>query len=213
MDTEKKQVRYTATNTYLTLNKFTSSTRNVWMVFHGIGFLSSNFIPYFNELNPEENYIIAPQAPSKYYLSNAYKRIGASWLTREDTAQEIANVLNFLNAVYKAVAIPNRCQLLVLGFSQGVSIATRWVALSKILCDQLVLFAGRIPEELRRQDFEFLEDHAKVTFFVGDSDEFLSPEQVDAESEKIKTLFKGSARLHIFEGGHEIKKELLTGLI
>ena len=68
----EKSVRYNSTNTYETLNGFTDKTKNVWIVFHGIGYLSKYFLKYFDELNPVDNYIIAPQAPSKYYLNNSY---------------------------------------------------------------------------------------------------------------------------------------------
>ena len=70
MNSTEKQNTYTTTNTYTTLNNIGPKTKNVWIVFHGIGYLSRYFINYFNTLNPNENYIIAPQAPSKYYLKN-----------------------------------------------------------------------------------------------------------------------------------------------
>lgn len=212
METKQKQVRYTATNSYLCLNTLTEKTRNVWMVFHGIGYLSRYFISYFKDLGREENYIIAPQAPSKYYLDNQYKHVGASWLTRENTEEEINNVLNYLNEVYRVEAIPRQCNLIVFGFSQGVSMATRWVARSKIPCSQLVLYAGGIPEELSPGDFEFLNAGTRITAFVGDADEYLSGERMKRESEKLERLFQGRAIRRIFKGGHEIQRELLTEL-
>ena len=102
MKREEKQVSYQITNTYSTLNKHTSKTKNVWLVFHGIGYLSRYFLKYFKDLNPEENYIIAPQAQSKYYLNNKYTHVGASWLTKENTEEEFENVLNYLKEVFKA---------------------------------------------------------------------------------------------------------------
>jgi hypothetical protein len=50
----EKSVRYNSTNTYETLNGFTDKTKNVWIVFHGIGYLSKYFLKYFDELNPKE---------------------------------------------------------------------------------------------------------------------------------------------------------------
>ena len=71
MDSIEKQVSYNTTNTYSTLNTLTDKTKNVWFVCHGIGYLSRYFLKYFDELNSDENYIIAPQAHSKYYLGSA----------------------------------------------------------------------------------------------------------------------------------------------
>ena len=39
----------------------------------------------FEILYPTENYIICPQAPSKFYLGEDFKHVGACWLTKEDT--------------------------------------------------------------------------------------------------------------------------------
>ena len=65
----EKQVSYQTANTYTTLNARTDKTENVWVVFHGIGYLSKYFLKYFRHLDQEKNYIVAPQAPSKYYLN------------------------------------------------------------------------------------------------------------------------------------------------
>ncbi|MEX0314770.1 MAG: esterase, partial [Allomuricauda sp.] len=102
----EKIVSYTSKNSYLTMNQLTNKTRNVWVVFHGIGYLSKYFIKYFEGLDSTENYIIAPQAPSKYYLKNEYKYVGASWLTKENTTLEIENVMNYVDSVFEAESIP-----------------------------------------------------------------------------------------------------------
>tara|TARA_R100001369_G_scaffold92614_3_gene138744 strand:+ start:2625 stop:3272 length:648 start_codon:yes stop_codon:yes gene_type:complete len=214
MEPEEKQISYTSTNTYSTMNALNTSTKNVWIVFHGIGFLSRYFIKYFSELPKEENYIIAPQAPSKYYLNKDFKHVGASWLTKENTMLEMTNVLNYLDNLFATINIPAHCQLIVLGFSQGVSIATRWTAKSKINLDQLILYAGGIPEELTPEDFKFLlAGKAKVKLVLGNNDEFITEVRLEKEKEKMNSLFSGKAELIKFDGGHEIKKDVLIGLI
>lgn len=214
MSRQEKQVNYQSTNTFETLNVLSDNTKNVWIVLHGIGYLSRYFIKYFEELDPQENYVIAPQAPSKYYLKNEYKHVGASWLTKENTVLETKNVIQYLNAVLEAENLPDDCRLMVFGFSQGVSIAARWVANQKIKCDDLVLYAGGIPHELVEEDFTFLkENNTQVTVLVGDRDKYINKEVLKKESKKIQMLFNGSAKQIIFEGGHEVKKELIAQLI
>lgn len=104
---------------------------------------------YFNGLNTEENYIIVPQAPSKYYLKNEYKYVGASWLTKENTATEVKNVLNYIDAVLEAENLPEDVNLILFGFSQGVSIASRWLASKKQIASWLrytqVVFPTNLP--------------------------------------------------------------------
>ena len=65
---QEKEITYTTRNSYSTLNTLTEHTKTVWLVFHGMGYLSRYFLRYFKTLNTRENYIIAPQAPSKYYI-------------------------------------------------------------------------------------------------------------------------------------------------
>ncbi len=214
MAPSEKTVSYAAQNTYLIQNPIGQKTKNVWLVFHGIGYLSRYFVKYFDRLNPNENYIIVPQAPSKYYLKNEYKYVGASWLTKENTPMEIDNVLNYVDAVFDAEEIPSDLNLILFGFSQGVSIATRWLVHKKIQPKALILYAGGIPNELKKEDFDFLDlDQTTVKIIYGDKDEYLIPERLKAEKVKIDTLFNGKAEIITFKGGHEVKPEIISGLI
>ena len=214
MTPSENTVTYSNTTSYTTLNTLSDTTENIWIVLHGLGYLSRYFIRHFDGLPADKNYIIAPQAPSKYYLNTTYTRVGASWLTKENRQQETGNVLAYLDAVLAAEKLPENCNLIVLGFSQGVSIASRWVAQRKIKCDQLVLYAGGIPDELQRSDFDFLLKNAtKVTAIVGDKDEYVSDERRKTESEKIGKLFDGKAEEILFKGGHEVKRDLIKKLV
>lgn len=214
MNIQEKQVSYTTTNTYETLNTLSSKTKKVWIVLHGIGYLSKYFIKYFNELSADENYIIAPQAPSKYYLKNEYKYVGASWLTKENTALETHNVVTYLDTVLEAEHIPSHCELLIFGFSQGVSIATRWVASRQLKCAKLVLYAGGIPKELTSKDFNFLKNQqTEILIIIGDKDLYITQEKLKIEKQRIEELFQGKANQQFFKGGHEVKKELINSLV
>ena len=204
----EKTLSYEITNTYSTLNKYTAKTKNVWVVFHGIGYLSRYFLRHFHNLNPEENYIIAPQAQSKYYLNNEYRHVGASWLTKENTEAEIENVLNYLDEVYKAEELEKASNLIFLGYSQGVSIATRWVTRQRIKCDQLIMHSGKVPAELKPEDFQFLKN-TKFSFIYGTEDEYLKEGIIEVEEERLKNLFPENFEILTFNGGHEVNSELI----
>lgn len=212
MDKKEKQVSYRAVNTYLTLNKPEGPGQNIWVVFHGIGYLGRFFANHFKLLDPDKNYIIVPQAPSKYYLNNQYKHVGASWLTRENTETETENILNYMDAVIKAEALPPGSRLIIFGFSQGVSVAMRWVARRKIPCSRLLLYAGGIPKELNAGDFTFLGKEAKVRMAYGDQDKYLDAVRLNQELSKARDLFGSRVEFRPFTGGHEIKSELLKEL-
>ncbi len=213
MKSTEKQVTYTISNSYSTLNELTEKTKRVWIVFHGLGHLSTYFIRYFNELPSLENYIIAPQAQSKYYLNDSYTHVGASWLTKINTEEGIENVLQYVDAVIENENLPSNCELIIVGFSQGVSIATRWVAKRNIPCSHLVLYAGSLPNELVTADFAHLiNNQAKITYITGDQDSYINEKRRHEERTKAERIFQGKAIQVGFTGGHEIKKEIINNL-
>jgi len=213
MNKTEKEVSYNISNTYSTLNSLTSKTHTVWLVCHGIGYLSRFFLKYFDALDPDENYIIAPQAQSKYYLGSKYTHVGASWLTKENTIVEIGNVLRYLDAVLKAEKFQNKLNFIVLGYSQGVSVVSRYVASRKLRCDQLVLMSGGIPKELKSASFDFMKGKTKVSMFYGTEDEYLNEERLKYEKQRFKELFGAAAKIIPFEGKHELNKECLATLV
>ena len=182
MNSEEKEISYTTTNTYSTLNTLTDQTKNVWFVCHGMGYLSRYFLKYFKDLNPVENYIIAPQAQSKYYLPPNFKHVGGSWLTKENTIKETENVMRYFDAVFEAEIIPKNTNLIVFGFSQGVSVAMRYLARKQLPCEQLILHSGGIPKELTSDDFRFF--NGTVYLVYGTDDEYLNEARMEEEQRR-----------------------------
>jgi len=210
--TIEKQVSYTNTNTYHTLNKYTSKTKNVWLVFHGMGYLSRYFIKYFSQLDASENFIVAPQAPSKYYQGKDFKHVGASWLTRENTLVETENVLAYIDQVFETEKIFEAPNLIILGYSQGVSIATRWLASRKINCEHLVLHSGGIPKELTQESFEYMSAGTSVTYLYGANDQYINEARITEEELKGNNLFGKRLKIRVFEGIHEVNRDYLLEL-
>ena len=211
MKSEEKEISYLTTNCYSTLNTLTAQTKNTWFVCHGMGYLSRYFLKYFKDLDPTENYIIAPQAQSKYYLPPKYQYVGASWLTKENTLKEIENVMCYFDAVFEAEHITKDKNFIVFGYSQGVSVALRYLAKRKLQCKQLILHSGGIPKELTAKDFKFLK--TKVTLTYGLNDEYLSEERMAEEKNRAIELFGNQVTILPFEGKHEVNVDLIMNLI
>jgi len=213
MTSNEKEIDYQTTNTYSTLNTLSDKTKNVWFVCHGMGYLSRYFLNYFNDLNSDENYIIAPQAPSKYYTPPKFKHVGASWLTKENTLKETENVLRYFDAVFEAEALSTDLNLIVLGYSQGVSVALRYLAKRQLNCAHIVMMSGGIPKELSVRDFQFLNPKTNVSLIYGTSDEYLDEDRLVSEKNRAFELF-GHCDLQIipFEGGHVVNKSFITKL-
>ena len=213
MKSIEKEISYISKNTYSTLNSLTDQTKNIWFVCHGIGYLSKYFLKYFNELNAGENYIIATQAPSKYYLGSKYRHVGASWLTKENTKTEIENVMHYFDSVLENEKLPNNLNLNILGYSQGVSVALRYVASRQLNCNRLILMSGGIPGELEKSSFEFLNEKTKVSLIYGLQDEYFNEEYMSHEIIRFVELFGKNGKIIPFEGKHEVRKEFLNELI
>jgi predicted esterase len=211
MNLSQKEISYQTTNAYATLNSLTKDTKHVWIVFHGMGYLSRYFSRYFTQLNTVENYIIIPQAPSKYYIQPGFKHVGASWLTKENTLKDTENILRYIDAVLKSESIPENLNLIIAGYSQGVSIATRYVARRQLNCSQLVLMSGGIPKELEPNDFAFLE--AKVKLVYGDNDEYLNADRIAYEEARAKALFGPRLEIIPFEGKHVVNMAIINDLV
>lgn len=204
------EVSYTTTNTYTSLNTLSKTTENIWLAFHGLGYLSRYFINFFEGLNKQENYIIAPQAPSKYYQGKRFNYVGASWLTKENTILETQNVMNYTDAVAGKENVFNHLdKLIVFGFSQGVSVALRWVASRQVACKSIVIHSGGIPKELTSKDFSFLSENTPVYLIYGTEDEYLTKERIQSETEMATQLFGNRLQIIPFEGKHIVNTDLI----
>ncbi|MEJ6793127.1 MAG: esterase [Lacinutrix sp.] len=210
MQSTQKQIFYNTKKPYSTLNSLTDKTKNVWLVCHGMGYLSKYFIQYFKNLNPKENYIIAPQAPSLYYQSG-FKHIGASWLTKENTIAETENIISYFDAILAEESIPKNLKLIVFGYSQGVSVATRYIKHRKPECSQLVVHSGGLPKELVAEDFKYLS--AKVSLIYGTEDEYLNAERITYETERAHELFGTNLKILPFNGKHVVNVDIINRLV
>ncbi|QSS97432.1 alpha/beta hydrolase [Psychroflexus sp. ALD_RP9] len=205
----ENKVSYTSTNTYSTFNNLTPQTEQVWIACHGIGYLSKYFIRYFNKL-PKQHYIIAPQAPAKYYQTKDFKYVGASWLTKEQTALEIENVLNYLDAVWQNEKLKD-LPINLMGYSQGVSVVMRWLAKREILCSNLIIHSGSIPDEFESDVFKD-KVNSEVHLIYGNQDEYITGEKLKAQLKLAEKLFGNQLNVNEFDGKHEVNQNLLKSL-
>src|SRR5438034_9250029 len=106
---------------------------------HGYWQLASRFLEKLRVLDDGTRFIVAPEGLSRFYLieSPTERRVGASWMTREDRLHEIDDYVRYLDALYRTVA-SGQATVTVLGFSQGTATACRWTALGTSRIDRLI---------------------------------------------------------------------------
>lgn len=205
-----KTVTYQSTNSYEIINPITENTQQIWVCFHGLGYLSAFFKKYFKAFNPETCSFIIPQAPSKFYIDKAFKYVGACWLTRVDTQMEMQNNLNYLNSIFIQEHLIGDPRIVFMGYSQGVSIATRFMKQYPHPIKALVMHSGSIPKELTSEDGQQFKKNSKHIFHIsGTLDEYVNDEVIKHENERIETLFGTVCEQYRPEIKHEVATDLL----
>lgn len=179
---------------------------NTWVVFHGIGQLARFFLKNFNHLDLTRNYVLAPQAPSLYYTTDTFDRVGASWLTRENTQGQMENLLAYLDQMAAGEGLEEKNPILF-GYSQGVSVLCRWVARRQIACRRILLYAGRIPAELGPGDFEHLPEGCRVEVYCGDADPLADKWGRGELAAHARKVFGNRPDIITYSGGHELQRQ------
>ena len=196
---------------YATLGDGRKGVTQVWFVCHGYGQLAREFIRNFEILDDGSRLVIAPEGLSRFYRDGTHGEIGASWMTREDRASEIEDYIRYLEALYTHVferVDRDTVEVVVLGFSQGVATATRWIAHGRVHADHLVLWAQMVPPEFRsREGFRRLRA-LQLTLVRGTRDTFVSAEHF-AQQRTHLALHGVAAQEMVFEGGHRLDRDTL----
>ena len=218
MPAREHHLRVSRTARYYTLGD-AAAARQVWFVLHGYGQLAAYFIRHFAPLDDGSRLIVAPEGLSRFYLerttwrSAGEARVAASWMTREDRDHEIADYVSYLDQVYQRVMAErtrDQAHVVVLGFSQAVATACRWVGKGSARADTLVMWAGPLPPDLDAAATQRLLA-LKVIRVLGDQDDMAAPDVVVAEEASLRELGI-SAELVRFRGGHELDAGVLKSL-
>jgi len=202
-------IQVTKSARYFTLGQLSNQTKEVWLVMHGYAQLAAEFIQDFEVLNDGTRFIVAPEGLNKFYARGFGGKPVATWMTSEDREAEITDCINYLTVLYQSLNIPPQVKVVVLGFSQGVATASRFIHHTQQKIDDFVIYAGEIAAEL----VEPLSNKIKslpVTYITGTNDPFITPEKHQKVYELMHQL---NAKIIEFDGGHEIKKEVLINLI
>lgn len=195
---------------YYTLGKLGANTKEIWIVLHGYAQLASDFIQPFSTINDGSRFIVAPEGLNKFYAKGFGGKPAASWMTSEMREYEIRDYIHYLDTLYRELPVHvDSCDIILLGFSQGVATATRWFHHTTNRVDRLVLFAGEVAAELREPLSPKLTT-VPITYVTGDNDRLISPEKLTEVKLFMRSL---NAQIIEFSGGHELHPDALKKLI
>lgn len=182
----------------------------VWLLLHGHGMLARGMLHWFRAAAAPHRLLVAPEALSRFYveLSGGKRAVGASWVTREDFDHDREDVFQYLERAVAEV-IPWTLPLDIHGFSQGVSVGTRWAIGTSRPVRRIVCWAGAIPDDVTGAGLRARVTHGFLDLVVGDQDDRVPPERVVADAERLRTEGMPTT-VHRFAGGHNVDPGVLA---
>jgi len=213
-------LRVQRTARYFTLGGSSGAPRTVWFVLHGYGQLAGDFIRSFSDLASDDALVVAPEAMNRFYLVSPEKTpardrpVGATWMTREDRDSEIADYVEYLDALFEEVAgdaARAGARINVIGFSQGTATATRWVTHGHATLHRLILWGGLIPPETELVRGAQALRHLPLTLVLGSRDHYVSDAMLAAEQARLDAAAVPYDVIR-FDGGHVITRAVFDRL-
>lgn len=201
---------------YYTHGSFNEQTTNVWVVCHGYGQLAGYFLKNFENLDPNQHVVFAPEGLSRFYLKGFEGRIGATWMTKEDRLADIDDYVNYLDELHQEVIKPYLSENIrynVLGFSQGAATVSRWLTLGRYApADNLILWAGLFPPDLPFD--HHLERLKSLNIFLvhGQDDPYMTEEKLNERTQMVEE--QGiTYHTKTFDGEHRVPHWALRELM
>lgn len=213
-------LRTARTARYYTLGGDGAERASVWFVLHGYGQLAGQFVRFFSDLASSSRLIVAPEAMNRFYLIGventpaSERPVGATWMTREDRASEIADYVEYLDTLHDEVVAASgapRPRVVVLGFSQGAATATRWVTHGRTRVDRLILWGGLIPPDTDLSKGHAALRQVPLTIVAGERDGYVTGPALSDEAARLEA--SGIPfELITFDGGHVVSRGVFARL-
>lgn len=195
---------------YLTEGEI-ESAEEVWFVLHGYSMLASVFLKWFVPALRPGRLLVAPEALSRsYHDEGSGRRVGASWMTKEDREVEIEDYVRYLDLLADQVlaAVPGAPRINIHGFSQGTATACRWVSFGRIHTERLVLWSGGVPPDLPLDRYGPVLTRSGLTLAIGTRDKFITVADIDREQARLAAAGL-TPTIHRFDGGHRVDTAML----
>ena len=215
-----RHLRVARTARYYMLGGRGEGVAEAWFALHGYRQAARRFARRFEVLDAPERIVVVPEALSRFYVDPSpgrhgpEHRVGASWMTREDRDNEIADYVAYLDALATEVpasSAPAVRRRVVLGFSQGAHTASRWVMLGRTAVHELVLWGAGLATDLSRDALAAGLEGVHVTFVRGARDKFRDRREEVAQDALLEELGVSFDVLS-FHGRHEIAPEPLLDI-
>jgi len=204
-----------------------------WFVLHGYAQLARRFLRRFRALAGPSCLVVAPEGLSRFYIASGEdlrgavsgtggaseralpragaRLVGATWMTREDREAEIRDYVAYLDRLTTTVArAPTRTT--VLGFSQGVATAWRWITYGTVPgLVRLVAWAGDVPHDLDLARAAQALAGVEIVLVTGAGDGTVPTERIEEAEERLTAAGIPYSSVR-YGGGHDIDEGTLLGI-
>jgi predicted esterase len=150
--------------------------------------------------------LVSIQGLHRFYRGRS-DQVVASWMTREDREEAIADNLAYVSAALDNVPHDSSTRVVYTGFSQGVAMAFRAGLLGVSRPLAIVAVGGDVPPELLNAEVQF----PAILFTRGVHDEWLTQERFDRD---VAALASRAVALttKIYDGAHEWNADVSSGI-
>lgn len=210
MSISKKTIPIQKTARYFQLGEITNETTNIIIACHGYAQLANYFLKWFEPFQLKKTVIIAPEGLSRFYWDGFSGNVVASWMTKVDREDDIADYVNYLDSLVSSLALDKKVKITALGFSQGGATVARWVEKSKYTFKNLILWAAVFPEDIEIGSIKS-KIASPIQILFGNEDRFYSVNQIESLKEKLHSL-ESTVQFTIFDGNHKVYSEPLNNL-
>ena len=181
-----------------------SSASTIVIVLHGYGQHPAYMLESLKPLERLGLSILAPEGLSRFYIKGTDGRVGASWMTRDERLSDIEDHINYLNHWWDALNTKPDAKIIVVGFSQGVATASRWLA-SGFQANSVILHSGTIPTEWQEKP-GFSQKISNWILIRGLDDSIYPKTAHELAATKFKSWSLNFVSLHV-KGEHAIKAD------
>lgn len=183
----------------------------VVFVCHGYAQLANEFLEEFASLQSEHRLFVAPEGLHRFYHKGGSDKVVASWMTKEDRLDDIADYVQWLDQAAADVLMqcPPDVKITVLGFSQGAATVSRWAAFGMTDIDHLILWCGFFPPDLPAG----IKVKCKaLTVVTATDDRFINAATEEKNLTALASIFATYKHVR-FEGGHELHAGTLSDVL
>lgn len=171
---------------------------------HGWGQNCRYFLRLLDTLRASPMAVVTPQAPHQFYLDMESRKVGFGWLTAYDRNRGILHAVDAIDHTLDTITATTGWQprhILVLGFSQGVSMAWRYAFHGRHTVQGVIACGGDLPPDI---EAVLHTRPPRPTLIVHGRDDTVVPIEKGHHAESTLRANGYPVETDYFTGAHEI---------